>query len=884
MAAEFINLVMSSIKKKVAAYSTVAQAAIDKYTGLSVTEKDAISVLVDAIDGRGDWVKINYFLLMNLGTQANSLIDSKGGLTAALIETGGKPVTWTQFVGFKGDADNSGIDTLFDSSSGGMLLDDAGYGVYVVTANTSAGDGNYLIHSTDNFINDRETAANVQWRNHSVTSQTKGSFNLIDGNLYTIQRTGAAVSALLTGGASTDTSTNVSSSMSASDIRLLSKIDGTSNSNAEISAAIFGEGSIDWGALETDIETFNSSLTSSSYSTEAQAAIDNMASPPPSWLQEGMSVLVDDAVSAGEWEKVKYILAGNMDTENNSLSDWIGGGLATKVSDPNPPVWTQYIGWKFNEDGAINSGYNPFGDSGLLLNDVSYHVKIVSVSGGTPGTGNSIFGAEDGTDRVRCENDTDLSPPQVSYQVHTNAGGSGVMTLLAGDLLTISRSTSVSHKLSQNTSTIIDATRTSTAKPNQPIYIGSENNDGSIDSGRNGLFEFNYFIVSEGNSDISGWISRLNTLINTVSANISTDVTNPTPPVMGASTSITSTSAVINISTPGTDNIGVVGYDWYTTQRGLEGSTSAVTQFINLGGLSPSTSYDAYALSRDAAGNVSAVPTKDTFSTTASSGLSITIDFETDPTNPPLKVTGPNSPYTAVNPTDSGKRVSEHSMEIFDGTTVNTNYTSRREYEYNGGAVTGEPPRYSPWFTENSLRWKFYLYPDHKGSSGNLWDAFQQLHNWAGEPQTGGPPLVVQTQDNDGNGVHDVRFKVRWNETIDSNVGIQEAFPSATSVFNLSTWYYVVLDYRADYRNSGNGYAKLYVKTGTWPSSSGDIVIDYSGPIGFNSSSGWTVFPQLGMYWADTRFASRVATLWSAGITKKHWALDDWTHQNSKFI
>ncbi|MFC4011913.1 cellulase family glycosylhydrolase [Nonomuraea purpurea] len=80
------------------------------------------------------------------------------------------------------------------------------------------------------------------------------------------------------------------------------------------------------------------------------------------------------------------------------------------------------------------------------------------------------------------------------------------------------------------------------------------------------------------------------------------DSTPPSTPGAPSASNVTSSGATLTW-TAATDNVGVTGYDVYTSGGTSLGATA--TNSITLSGLSPSTAYQVYVRARDAAGNQS---------------------------------------------------------------------------------------------------------------------------------------------------------------------------------------------------------------------------------------------------------------------------------------
>lgn len=91
---------------------------------------------------------------------------------------------------------------------------------------------------------------------------------------------------------------------------------------------------------------------------------------------------------------------------------------------------------------------------------------------------------------------------------------------------------------------------------------------------------------------------------DTITVTLYDQAADSTPPTLTGSITLNSkTSTTINVSCPtGSDNVGVVGYDW-SKDSGVTWVTSANTYSFT--GLTPNTAYDIRVRARDAAGNTS---------------------------------------------------------------------------------------------------------------------------------------------------------------------------------------------------------------------------------------------------------------------------------------
>ena len=107
-----------------------------------------------------------------------------------------------------------------------------------------------------------------------------------------------------------------------------------------------------------------------------------------------------------------------------------------------------------------------------------------------------------------------------------------------------------------------------------------------------------FYVVAK---DVAGNLSAPSNIVNLTTLS-PVDTTAPTVAILSASGTTTSST---NLSwNAATDNIGVAGYNIY--QNGVL-KTTTTTTFLVLSGLSASTAYGFYVVSKDAAGNLSAI-------------------------------------------------------------------------------------------------------------------------------------------------------------------------------------------------------------------------------------------------------------------------------------
>ncbi|MFC4118693.1 cellulase family glycosylhydrolase [Nonomuraea zeae] len=145
-------------------------------------------------------------------------------------------------------------------------------------------------------------------------------------------------------------------------------------------------------------------------------------------------------------------------------------------------------------------------------------------------------------------------------------------------------------------------------------------------SGNGGGVEYLDQVTNFDVTQLTSWGQRLFNGANGIAATSkqasiygggTTDPTPPSTPGTPAVSNITSSGATLTW-TASTDNVGVAGYDVYTSTGTSLGSTA--TNSITLTGLSAATAYQVYVKARDAAGNQSAQSPTASFTTLSGGG------------------------------------------------------------------------------------------------------------------------------------------------------------------------------------------------------------------------------------------------------------------------
>ncbi|NUO97577.1 MAG: cellulase family glycosylhydrolase [Nonomuraea sp.] len=145
-------------------------------------------------------------------------------------------------------------------------------------------------------------------------------------------------------------------------------------------------------------------------------------------------------------------------------------------------------------------------------------------------------------------------------------------------------------------------------------------------SGNGGGVEYLDQVTNFDVTQLTSWGQRLFNGANGIAATAkqaaiyggtTTDPTPPSTPGTPSASNVTSSGATLTW-TASTDNVGVTGYDVYTSTGTPLGATA--TNSITLTGLSASTPYQVYVKARDAAGNQSSASPTASFTTLSGGG------------------------------------------------------------------------------------------------------------------------------------------------------------------------------------------------------------------------------------------------------------------------
>lgn len=219
-------------------------------------------------------------------------------------------------------------------------------------------------------------------------------------------------------------------------------------------------------------------------SSEVQAALDLLPNPD---LEDNakLSAIIDPAVISGEWAALDYLMIHAMADADNALTNIAPAGGAKVMTNVNASTFTAGEGYTFNGTTQyLNTNIVPFADGiKAVQNDfqaecfVRQNLESILVTA-------TLFGCEDGTKRithlsfnegvgsnmvVKCVNNASITND--TYDEYTD-----------GKLYGMMRSAfNVGNFMYEGASIKTDST-SSSALPNDAIYIGCRNDDGSAEA------------------------------------------------------------------------------------------------------------------------------------------------------------------------------------------------------------------------------------------------------------------------------------------------------------------------------------------------------------------------------------------------------------------
>ena len=227
---------------------------------------------------------------------------------------------------------------------------------------------------------------------------------------------------------------------------------------------------------------------------------------------------------------------------------------------------------------------------------------------------------------------------------------------------------------------------------------------------------------------------------------------------------------------------------------------------------------------------------------------SFTETFQSGLKTPPFVTKGkgsPNDPTFGDDPSEEGTNKVMISNLPAPATSWN-NIDRRSEIRRSGPAINNVPtwhPNNSSW----SYQFRIYVPADHY-CDPDFPELINQYHHSRNSPVKGGPPLMVR--------IEDCEIKVKWRYQSTEDSSPEEGVINSGVNLVLGAWNYLILDV---HWNWDSGYAGLYHRVGSWPTSE-DKIVNYQGGLGYNDGDDLGVNQEYGVYKWDFIKASDATT------------------------
>ena len=808
--------------------------------------------IIDPFVASGDWDEMDYFAIAS-DTEAN-WIDLIHGLATT-------PTACT-FTAYNGWQANGGVG---DHLSTGFIRDNYtqdtvffAAGVLLVDSATSSGDTNYMFGigggNQNTFINERNTADNIQYRAISSVSGTMAvPQNMENNRLYSVSRTNTTDIFLKKGNTTLDTEARSSTSNNLdTEFILLNKADGTGgNTNIRIGAAFVGR-NVDLAFVETQILIFRALVQ---YSPEAQDVLSRIPNllTIPQWKRDEIAEAVDGMQNIDFFRHLRGFYALNLGDSTLAYRDWIrdsvgvsGGGITL----------SQHHHIKGGVDGSNkwwNTKFNPTVDARGGGTNIGMFVWIDGAD--TQDLSNrTVAGVTDGSTAFQFRT---IFPDEVTVRINDAAPAQAFeFNMSQGQLWVMRREGGITKTIRIANQILGESDDAVTTVPNKNIYALAENHNDSIEWESDVAIKYIGWFDANPNLDYVGLKSVLKELSDTLIAKGVTDGTPPATTPVIAFNSKNSTQVTVDVTTPSTDpnpgHINVYHDSSPTAATTIAWGSTSYTR----SGIAPSTSVDIELQWEDTHGNKGTKSNKITQTTDASPGfLSETEDWEGPDTNPASnfwnnwRMEGDNNQPTIINdPTPGGAGnavVRAHrprpATDTFYGSPDSRQEPTRRE------SKNGDIPGFFPFGYEGSFQWRFYLTDD--------W-TFHTHRVTIGQVK---PPCCTITSNKPNFSMEiegqELYIVARWqpDSNLVQNTNDNFGFVVQTTGVNLqkNVWYYVVLDFTIEWDPLEDGMYKLYIKGGSFPTAS-DIVYTHNNPTAYNTNgttaNGTGVYLKHGIY------------------------------------
>ena len=196
----------------------------------------------------------------------------------------------------------------------------------------------------------------------------------------------------------------------------------------------------------------------------------------------------------------------------------------------------------------------------------------------------------------------------------------------------------------------------------------------------------------------------------------------------------------------------------------------------------------------------------------------------------------------------------------------------RCEIRFRGANGT---PNWHPHFSTWGVKFAVYIPKDFKPDPTSS-EYLAQFHSVPDPRDTyNNPPWALR--------LRGTKLSVtnRWIEKkIASNAHQHEKTWSLPGNVVPGKWHYFIVDIHWDYRSSGSGFMKFYMKVGSPPSKS-DLKINHKGPTGYNDDKG--SYFKLGLYKWDWKSQMRVNWSKAAGVRYREVYYDDFEIKKNGF-
>lgn len=238
-------------------------------------------------------------------------------------------------------------------------------------------------------------------------------------------------------------------------------------------------------SLGDSSKSVNLNFTNDPYSSDATTVFARFPNDPPAALKDIMATFIDAQVANGNWALLKQFILYCMDTEANSLIDWLGFANATNSNSTTHTPWSgaAHSGFAgFSPDGAtkfINNNLAPddmsntdcFAGIWLYTIDNPATVKFVYGSGDLSGLNSFFHHFQRGS--------ATISGARANLNSATAIEDSNKVFLNANSLHLVESNTP-NNIIKRNGSTEVSESNAIRAANPYSMYVGGENREDSL--------------------------------------------------------------------------------------------------------------------------------------------------------------------------------------------------------------------------------------------------------------------------------------------------------------------------------------------------------------------------------------------------------------------